>query len=346
MGFNIEKIVQSEGYKNFMSKLYGIGASVVILGAMFKIQHWPGAGPMLVIGLSTEAVIFFFSAFEPPHETPDWSLVYPELAGHNKDSVDLLDTEEEAKPESLTGKLDKLLNDAGINPDLMQTLSIGMKNLGESASKLKTVSEATVANEEFVANVKSATSSAGKLSESYINASSILNNEVSANTELSKTIKDVTDSAKNLSGSYKNAADVLSNDIKTNEEYVSNLMNATKSAKELADQYKISTQKLAMSSDKLDVSNLDNAKYLDQIEKMSNNLMALNSVYELQLKNVNNQTNSTAALNESVILLKDNLDKSVSDALKFKEELSKLNDHLSSLNNVYGNMLTAMTLNK
>ncbi|MBK7751833.1 MAG: gliding motility protein GldL [Flavobacteriales bacterium] len=59
-----------------MAKLYGIGAAVVIVGALFKIQHWPAADLFLILGLSTEAIIFFFSAFEPPHEDPDWSLVY------------------------------------------------------------------------------------------------------------------------------------------------------------------------------------------------------------------------------------------------------------------------------
>ena len=66
-------------YRNFMAKLYGWGASVVLLGALFKINHYPGADIMLIIGLGTEAIIFFFSAFEPPHVEPDWSLVYPEL---------------------------------------------------------------------------------------------------------------------------------------------------------------------------------------------------------------------------------------------------------------------------
>ena len=93
-------------WKNFMAKLYGFGASIVIIGAMFKIMHWPGAGPMLVIGLSTEAVIFFFSAFEPPHEEVDWSLVYPELAGmHGEEAVKEL---EEDKG-SITEQLDKLV---------------------------------------------------------------------------------------------------------------------------------------------------------------------------------------------------------------------------------------------
>ena len=62
---SLAELVQSSGWKNFIAKLYGLGASVVIIGALFKIQHWPLAGTMLTIGLLTEAVIFFFSAFEP-----------------------------------------------------------------------------------------------------------------------------------------------------------------------------------------------------------------------------------------------------------------------------------------
>ena len=77
----IDNLVRSKGYKSFMGKLYGVGASVVIVGAMFKIMHWPGADLMIVVGMSTEAIIFFFSAFEPLHVEYDWSLVYPELAG-------------------------------------------------------------------------------------------------------------------------------------------------------------------------------------------------------------------------------------------------------------------------
>ena len=77
----IDNLVRSNGYKNFMSKLYGWGAAVVIIGALFKINHWPGGTIMLIIGMGTETVIFFLSAFEPPHVEFDWTLVYPQLAG-------------------------------------------------------------------------------------------------------------------------------------------------------------------------------------------------------------------------------------------------------------------------
>ncbi|MCR4736547.1 MAG: gliding motility protein GldL, partial [Bacteroidales bacterium] len=76
----IERLVRTNGYKNFMAKLYGWGAAVVILGALFKILHWPGANIMLMVGMFTETIIFFFSAFEPLHVEYNWALVYPELA--------------------------------------------------------------------------------------------------------------------------------------------------------------------------------------------------------------------------------------------------------------------------
>ena len=85
MGFNISEIVQGSKYKTLMKYVYGWGASVVLLGALFKLQHYPGAGIMLVVGMCTEAIIFFLSAFEPIVEEVDWSIVYPELAGMTDD---------------------------------------------------------------------------------------------------------------------------------------------------------------------------------------------------------------------------------------------------------------------
>ena len=121
----LTKLTSSRGFKNFMSKLYGWGAALVILGALFKINHYPGANLMLVIGMGTEAIIFFFSAFEAPHVEPDWSLVYPELADqyHNGQAV------RGTKNESASAELDHLLKNANLKPDLLQ-------NLGDQFSKL------------------------------------------------------------------------------------------------------------------------------------------------------------------------------------------------------------------
>jgi gliding motility-associated protein GldL len=175
----------SKAWKAFMAKLYGFGAAVVIVGAMFKIMHWPGAGEMLVIGLSTEAVIFIFSAFEPIHEDPDWTLVYPELAlGHDghghgahavekKHAVAAIEEPEDETP-SITEQLDKMLEDARIEPELIASLGQGLRSLSDSAGKLGDISGATLATESYISSMKGASDKVSKLSDTYDKASESL----------------------------------------------------------------------------------------------------------------------------------------------------------------------------
>lgn len=139
--------VNSKRFKNFMSKLYGWGAAVVILGAMFKILHYPGADIMLIVGLTTEAVIFFFSAFEKPHEEYDWSLVYPELAGMEDPDVEEYGTATSRL--SPTQELDKMLEDAKIDGALIESLGQGLRNFGDAASKLNETVDAAAATKEY-----------------------------------------------------------------------------------------------------------------------------------------------------------------------------------------------------
>lgn len=171
----IDNLVRSKKYKSFMGYLYGWGAAVVIIGALFKIMHWPGANIMLIAGMGTETVIFFLSAFEPPHKEWDWSLVYPELAGMIEEGQPLLDEngnpieESEQLPVSkdpLSAKLDKMLEDANISPELMDRLGQGMQNLAESANSMNNMANVTAATDKFVSNMDGVAGQAGKLLES------------------------------------------------------------------------------------------------------------------------------------------------------------------------------------
>ncbi|MEI6488843.1 MAG: gliding motility protein GldL [Bacteroidota bacterium] len=254
-------------WKNFMAKLYGFGAAIVIVGAMFKIMHWPGAGPMLVIGLSTEAVIFFFSAFEPPHEEVDWSLVYPELAGMHGEEGEPVQQIEEDKG-SITEQLDNMLEDAKIGPELIASLGEGMRSLSDQASKLNNITDASVATNDYVSSVKSAAKNVDTLSESY-----------------------------------SKAADTLLS--------------------------------LSVTSD-------DSTNFGEQINKVSKNLSALNASYELQLQGSNEHLKSTAKFYDGLNDLMKNLNDSVDDTKRYKEQISQLSSNLESLNTIYGNMLTAM----
>ena len=166
----IDNIVRSKAYKNFMAKLYGIGAAVVIFGALFKIMHWPGANLMLIAGMTTETLIFFLSAFEPPHKEWDWSLVYPELAGMIEETA-LLDEngnpiETPVSKDPLSAKLDKMLEDANISPELIDRLGQGMQNLADSANSMNNMASVTAATDKFVTNLDGVAGQACKLLES------------------------------------------------------------------------------------------------------------------------------------------------------------------------------------
>jgi len=227
-------------WKSFMAKLYGFGAAIVIVGAMFKIMHWPGAGPMLVVGLSTEAVIFFFSAFEPPHEEVDWSLVYPELAGmHGEGDDEEKQIEEKG---TVTEQLDNMLEDAKIGPELIASLGDGMRSLTEQTSKISKITDATVATEEYVSNVKSASKSVNTLSDSYNKASDSLLNLSLSTSDTSNFGEQINKVSKNLSAlnaSYELQLQGSSENLKTTSKFyegLSDLMgNLNESVKILRD---------------------------------------------------------------------------------------------------------------
>ena len=118
-------------YKTIMPKVYGIGAAVVIIGALFKILHFNGADEMLMIGLSVEAAIFFLSAFEPAHAEVDWSKVYPELSeDYEAPSVSAPRVSNKTGA-SLTQQLDASLEKAKIGPELLDSLGKGLTNLAD-----------------------------------------------------------------------------------------------------------------------------------------------------------------------------------------------------------------------
>jgi gliding motility-associated protein GldL len=128
---------------------YGLGAAVVILGALFKLMHWPGASAMLIIGLSAEAIIFALSAFEPLGEEIDWSLVYPELSGGT--SVGGQKTQEVSADTNglLSQKLDDMLKDAKLDANLMSSLSESIQNFKGAAENIQPAVDSIAATKKY-----------------------------------------------------------------------------------------------------------------------------------------------------------------------------------------------------
>jgi gliding motility-associated protein GldL len=292
---SLAEIVQSSGWKNFIAKLYGLGASVVIIGALFKIQHWPFAGPMLTVGLCTEAVIFFFSAFEPLHEEVDWSLVYPELAGIPEDEAELPAHGKHrggggggggyvgggGAGSAALAKFDEMLEKAEITPDLFQKLGVGMKKLSEATATMNAMGDVSAASTKYINTIKGADESLGKLAESYQSTAKVIN-ETGSN--------------------YKNIADSLT------------------------------------------VIEMGGKSYQQQLESLNKNLSALNTAYELQLKGTSDNVKESDALYKGIQGLMKDLTESAGDTKKYREQITRLNDNLTALNSVYGNMLAAMNV--
>jgi gliding motility-associated protein GldL len=282
-------VFASKKWKSFMAKLYGFGAAVVIVGALFKIQHWPGASPMLIIGLGTEAVIFAFSAFEPIHEELDWTLVYPELAGMPEEEKHA-ELDEKGEETSLTQQLDKMLEEAKIGPELLESLGAGMRGLSESVTKIGDIADASVASKEFSDNITKATDNVQSLSQAYQRA----NDSVSSSVD-------------QLAGAYSRASKTL---------------EAFAAGQEESDNYN------------------------QQLSKISKNLSSLNAAYELQLQGSNDHLKATNTLYEGIQTILTNLNDSMDDTRRYRTEISSLATNLEALNNVYGNMLTAMNVRR
>jgi gliding motility-associated protein GldL len=158
--------VNGKRFKTFMARLYGFGAAIVILGAMFKILHFDGADIMLMVGLTTEAVIFFFSAFEKPSEEVDWTLVYPELAGMDDPDMEKISTKGQAQL-SVSQELDNMLSEAKIDSDLVQSLGDGMRKLSDTAGALGKTVDAASATSEYSSQLTNAAKNMESLNALY-----------------------------------------------------------------------------------------------------------------------------------------------------------------------------------
>jgi gliding motility-associated protein GldL len=152
-----------------MAKVYGIGAAIVIVGALFKIIHLKFANELLIVGLLTEAGIFFLSAFEKPHVDYDWSLVYPELA-----QAEEVKTKKAVAPKmegTVTQQLDQMMAEAKVGPELIASLGDGLRNFGDRVAAISSAADITSSSNEFAAKLQAASKSVEGLSSSYANVS-------------------------------------------------------------------------------------------------------------------------------------------------------------------------------
>ncbi len=245
-------------YGAIMPKIYGIGAAIVIIGAMFKILHLPGADIMLMIGLTTEAIIFLFSAFEPRHQEYDWSLVYPELAGDMTPSTKRIAN---GNGDSVTKKLDAMLESSKVGPELIDSLGRGMKNLSESVSKMGTLSNAAVATDEYAKNVQQASQSLTTMNKSYANSMTAM-----------ATFADASKDAKQY---HEQVQTVTKNLASLNAVYEMELQDANSHLKSMNKFY----ANLSGAMENVAAAGKDAEQFKNNFSSLNNNIASLNKVY-------------------------------------------------------------------
>jgi gliding motility-associated protein GldL len=261
----MSKLGKVKGFKRFLHLSSCIGAAVVILGALFKIMHWPGASAMLIVGLGTEAFLFCLFASDIPHEEVDWTLAYPELAGMGHEEV-------EENPNAglpISNQLDNLLAEAKIGPELLESLGSGMRSLGETANKIADISNATVATNEYVDSVKKASNNVSTLADTYQKAAasmSDLANSNDAGYSIGESLNQVSKNLSALNATYELQLQGSKTHLDATSKFYDGLHDLMKNLHDSVD---------------------DTKKYRQEMSQLSNNLTALNTIYGNMLSAMN-----------------------------------------------------------
>lgn len=308
-------LLHSKRWKVFMNYVYNLAGALVIIGALFKLMHWPGAGVALTIGMCTEALIFLISSLEPLHEQPDWFRVFPEL--HS----DYIPGDDEGShghggghshgggghASRLTGgggggsnvisagnvsvNMGGIFESADIAPEVLEKVSKGLTDLGNTASSISDISSATLATNIYVENLNSAAESMDQLAK--------IGQE--ANVNINQSLIALSDSCVRISEVVIKEID----DMGANSSY-----------------------------------------YNERMASLRTNLDSLNESYAQQLSSLKGQFETSQKYNQQMLEVTSILNSSITDMKKYQELSRELNGNLEALNSVYSTMLGAMNYKK
>ena len=277
---SISLFFETKSGKRLKNLIIGLGASVVLIGALAKLEHWKIAGPMLIVGMSVEAFIFALLGILPPHKDYYWEKIYPNLDENphveaykkgikyvpGQGMVDQVGGS--GGGSSATNALDKMLEEASINPTSLKKLNENFQRFGETVNQVKDITHVAAATNEYANKAKEATSALGQMKDTFMGAANTL-------------------------ASFNEAAD-------------------------------------------------ETAKFHTQVSTLTKNLGSLNQIYEIELQDANNHLKAMNKFYSSLVSASGAMESSAEDAGKAKEQIALLAKNLGTLNQVYGNMLTAM----
>ena len=289
---NLGEVFKTKRWKTFMGYVYGWGASVVLIGALFKLEHLQYSGILLTIGLSTEALIFFLSAFEPSVEMPDWGKVYPEL----REDYELAGYEE-IKTNKKNG-LEQLLGSSDLTPELLDKVGKSLGELSNTARGISDISSATLATDMYVKNLNSASQSMSTFSQINEKANTSIDQSVTTLLDsYNQAASKLSETGTKLSDTYNRSSDAISEGLQnigsSSKQYATSLEKLNKNMDSLnssfesqlsdtRDQFKATQQfnkDLSEMNSILTSSVEELKKYKENAEQLNKNLEALNTIY-------------------------------------------------------------------
>ncbi len=255
-------------YVYLVPKITALGAAVVILGALFKIMHWPGASEMLIIGMSTEAILFAMGVAEPIHPDaprPDWSKVYPQLEEGSKvppisAPVNQTAIAQNPKVAEKLAALEAQLAET-VTPDKIKNLGSGMQSLADNVAKMSNLADASVATSEYAKNVKLASNSITEMNKSFAVSVGSMNEMANATKDAKAYHAQVQTLTKNLT--------------ELNAMYEVELRSATKHVKSVNDFY----ANLSVAMENVASASQDTQKFKQELSSLTTNITSLNKVY-------------------------------------------------------------------
>lgn len=255
-----------------IGNIISIGATVVIIGLLFKIQHWKFASEFITVGLGTEAILFLILGLQREDKDVDWVRVYPELSEDFSGEL----PKSSAKPVAIsnggfsnTAALDKMMADAKIGPELIGSLGDGLRNFGERVHAITRVTDAGEATVAFTNKIKAATASYDTLSTAFDKASANLAEMAASNTDSKSYHDQVNKLARNLA--------------ELNGVYELELQDSSAHLKAMNSFYKNLSSTMNNFNESLD----DSRQFKDEVGRLAKNLASLNSVYGNMLSAMN-----------------------------------------------------------
>ena len=303
----LEMFLSSERGKRVLNFLYSWGASIVILGALFKLLHIPYANQILFVAMITESIVFFISAFEHPNKEYHWEDVFPVLK--SKNPMD--------RPDFTGTPISTMIN----STDNVEDDEIaGGINIGSVASKANAQRGGSL---NIAGNLDVTEEDTKNLSESIKKLSGAAE-QISKMAELTEATQKYLEQLSGMSENMERFSQVTNSLTNVSD----TLLNSYKSI-----------------TDNSDGINQNSRGYVHQMEQLNRNVSGLNTIYEIQLKSISSQIESIEHINSGLNRIREMYDGSVVDSSVFRNETEKMTRQLAELNQVYSRLLQAMTVN-